>query len=120
MAVIQREFTYLWYYFSVQFEQIFKYWLLGMLIGSGISVFLNNSIHEVMRSLNSKLEKYIIIIGKTISRHMNFGFDKREREQEASKLQFLFSTFSLNTIVFVVLYLQKRQGFRFSLFWAVP
>ena len=37
--MLQREFIYLWYYFSVQLEQIFGYWVLGMLIGSAVSVF---------------------------------------------------------------------------------
>lgn len=52
--VIQREAVYLWYYFSVQFEQIFRYWILGMLIGSAVSVFLKDRIHSVFRSLGDK------------------------------------------------------------------
>ena len=28
--VIRREAVYLWYYFSVQLEQIFVYWVLGL------------------------------------------------------------------------------------------
>lgn len=51
---LQREFIYLWYYFTVQFEQIFKFWILGMLIGSAVSVFLKDRIHGVFRSLGSK------------------------------------------------------------------
>ena len=47
LEIIQREAVYLWYYFSVQFEQIFKYWILGMLIGSAVSVFLKDRIHGV-------------------------------------------------------------------------
>ena len=35
--VLRREAIYFWYYFSVQFEQIFGYWILGMLIGSFVS-----------------------------------------------------------------------------------
>ncbi len=54
LEMIQREAVYLWYYFSVQFEQIFKYWVLGMLIGSAVSVFLKERIHGVFRSLGDK------------------------------------------------------------------
>lgn len=52
--VIQREFIYVFYYFDVQFRQIFWYWVLGMLIGSAISVFLKNGIHRAFRSLSGK------------------------------------------------------------------
>jgi len=54
MEVLQREFIYLWYYFSVQLDQIFWYWVLGMLIGSAVSVFLKDHIHGVFRSLGNK------------------------------------------------------------------
>ena len=54
MEVLQREFTYLWYYFSVQLEQIFWYWVLGMLIGSAVSVFLKDRIHGIFRSFGDK------------------------------------------------------------------
>lgn len=50
---IHREFVYR-YYFSVQLEQIFPYWILGMLIGSVVSVFLKNRIHNAVRSLGEK------------------------------------------------------------------
>lgn len=53
-AVLQRELIYLWYYFAVQLEQIFHYWALGMVIGSVISVFLKDSIHNTFRSLGEK------------------------------------------------------------------
>lgn len=29
--VIQREFIYIWYYFDIQFRQIFRYWVLGII-----------------------------------------------------------------------------------------
>lgn len=54
MDVLQREFIYLLYYFSVQLEQIFWYWILGMLIGSAVSVFLKDHIHGSFRSLSAK------------------------------------------------------------------
>ena len=40
-----REFVYLWYYFDLQFRQIFWYWVLGMVIGSAVSVFAKDRIH---------------------------------------------------------------------------
>ena len=51
--VLQREFTYFWYYFEVQFRQIFLYWVIGIVIGSCISVFLKDRIHGVFRSMGS-------------------------------------------------------------------
>lgn len=52
--ILHREFVYLWYYFSVQFEQIFPYWILGMALGSAVSVFLKDRIHNTFRSLGEK------------------------------------------------------------------
>ncbi len=54
MGVIRRELIYLWYYFSVQFEQIFGWWVLGMVIGSAVSVFAKDYIHRAFRSLQGK------------------------------------------------------------------
>ena len=52
--VLRREFIYLWYYFSVQLEQIFPYWVLGMVLGSAISVFEKDYIHKLFRSIQGK------------------------------------------------------------------
>ena len=52
--VLRREWGYIWYYFTVQLEQIFRWWVLGMLIGSAVSVFAKNSIHRAFRALNGK------------------------------------------------------------------
>lgn len=52
--VLRREFIYLWYYFSVQLEQIFPYWGLGMVLGSAISVFAKDYIHKLFRSIQGK------------------------------------------------------------------
>ena len=54
MEIIRREFVYLWYYFTVQFEQIFIWWILGMVIGSAVSVFAKDRIHQAFRSLQNK------------------------------------------------------------------
>lgn len=52
--IIRREAVYLWYYFSVQLEQIFFYWILGMVIGSLVSVFFKDRIHHTFQSLSEK------------------------------------------------------------------
>lgn len=52
--ILRRELVYLWYYFSVQLEQIFPYWVLGMVLGSAISVFAKNSIHKLFGSIQGK------------------------------------------------------------------
>lgn len=44
--ILQREIIYIWYYFDLQFRQIFWYWVLGIVIGSVISVFAKNWIHK--------------------------------------------------------------------------
>lgn len=54
LDMIRREGIYLWYYFTVQLEQIFSYWILGMVIGSAVSVFLKNCIHKAFRRLGGK------------------------------------------------------------------
>nr|WP_195415633.1 permease [Enterocloster citroniae] len=54
LEVVHREAVYLWYYFDIQFRQIFWYWLLGMLLGSAVSVFLKDRIHNAFRSLGEK------------------------------------------------------------------
>lgn len=40
------EFIYIWYYFEIQFRQIFRWWVMGMIIGSLVSVFAKDRIHE--------------------------------------------------------------------------
>ncbi len=54
IEILHREIIYLWYYFSIQLEQIFSYWVLGMVIGSAISVFLKDRIHNTFRTLGEK------------------------------------------------------------------
>lgn len=51
---IRREAVYLWYYFDIQFRQIFWYWVLGMVLGSAVSVFLKDRIHGTFRKLGEK------------------------------------------------------------------
>ncbi|MGI6010327.1 MAG: permease [Ruminococcus sp.] len=52
--VLHREFVYIWYYFDVQFRQIFGYWAIGILLGSCISVFLKDKIHNLLRAMNQR------------------------------------------------------------------
>lgn len=52
IEIIQREFTYIWYYFLLQLQQILPYWILGMVLGSVISVFVKDKIHGVMTKLS--------------------------------------------------------------------
>ena len=49
--ILKREFIYLWYYFTVQLQQIFRYWVLGMMIGSAVSVFAKEHIHRTLYSM---------------------------------------------------------------------
>jgi len=58
--ILQREFIYLWYYFYVQLLQILPYWILGIVIGSLVSVFCKDKIHNLFISIQ---EKHLGIIG---------------------------------------------------------
>ena len=53
--ILQRELIYLWYYLDLQIRQIFWYWLLGMVIGSAISVFAKGGIHRLCDRLGRRL-----------------------------------------------------------------
>lgn len=52
--VLQREIIYIWYYFDLQLRQIFWYWIIGMAIGSLISVFAKDRIHAAFAGLKGK------------------------------------------------------------------
>ena len=52
--ILRREIIYLWFYFSIQFEQIFLYWVLGMVLGSFISVFGKGRISALFLKLQAK------------------------------------------------------------------
>ena len=51
---IQRHLIYFWYYFSIQLQQILGYWIFGMALGSLISVFGKEKIHELFTALREK------------------------------------------------------------------
>jgi uncharacterized membrane protein YraQ (UPF0718 family) len=52
--IIRRELIYFLSYFSLQFQQIFKYWVFGMALGSIISVFGKEKIHTMFSSIRKK------------------------------------------------------------------
>ena len=52
--ILRREFVYIWYYFDLQLRQIFGYWVLGMLIGSAVSVFAKDRIHGAFARMQGK------------------------------------------------------------------
>lgn len=54
MEILHREFVYLWYYFSLQVEQLAGYWALGIVIGSVVSVFAKGKIHDAVALLGQK------------------------------------------------------------------
>ncbi len=54
LAVLRREAVYIWYYFDLQLKQIFWYWVLGMAIGSLISVFAKDRIHGLFSRMQNR------------------------------------------------------------------
>lgn len=64
--IIRREAVYLWYYFDLQLRQILPYFLLGIVLGSIISVFVKDKIHGLFRSLGNKKLGFLGIIAASI------------------------------------------------------
>jgi uncharacterized membrane protein YraQ (UPF0718 family) len=54
LEILRRELIYFWYYFDIQFRQIAGYWILGMALGSVISVFGKKKIHGLFAALQGK------------------------------------------------------------------
>ncbi|MDR2185905.1 MAG: permease [Treponema sp.] len=54
VEILKRELIYLWYYFELQFRQIAGYWILGMAMGSFISVFEKEKIHGLFAAMRDK------------------------------------------------------------------
>ena len=60
--IFQRELIYLWYYFDIQFRQIVGYWILGMVLGSFISVFGKEKIHSLfIKMRNAKMGAFGVV-----------------------------------------------------------
>ena len=66
LEVTRREAVYLWYYFDIQFRQIFWYWVLGMVLGSAISVFAKDSIHNTFRTLGKRKVGVLGIVAASV------------------------------------------------------
>ena len=49
--MIKREFIYIWYYSVLQLKQILPYWILGIVLGSVISVFVKDKIHNALQKM---------------------------------------------------------------------
>lgn len=54
MEIIRRELVYVSYYFMIQLRQIVGYWILGMIIGSLVSVFAKDAIHGAFDRIRDK------------------------------------------------------------------
>lgn len=54
LELIKEQVIYFWYYFDIQFRQIFVYWLIGIVIGSFISVFAKDNIHKLFMKIKDK------------------------------------------------------------------
>ena len=54
LDVFRRELVYISYYFMVQFRQIADYWVLGMVVGSLVSVFAKDAIHNAFVRIRDK------------------------------------------------------------------
>lgn len=54
-ALIKREFVYISYYFMVQLRQIAFYWILGMMVGSLVSVLQKTPSITVLKESGTKM-----------------------------------------------------------------
>jgi len=66
LEILKTEWIYFWYYFTLQFSQIYWYWVSGMLIGSLVSVFFKDKIHTLMRNMKSDGSSILGIIFASI------------------------------------------------------
>lgn len=57
---------YVSYYFSIQFEQIFRYWIIGIILGSVISVFGKRRIHALFGAMQNKKYGWFGIISASL------------------------------------------------------
>ena len=52
---LRREAIYLWYYTDILVRQIFWYWVMGVAIGSLVSVFVKARLHAFCERLGTRL-----------------------------------------------------------------
>ncbi len=55
MEALHRELVYFWYYFTLQVRLIAPYWILGMALGSAVSVFLKEKIHALFVRIEGRV-----------------------------------------------------------------
>lgn len=66
-SVLKREFIYVSSYFMIQLRQILPYWILGMVLGSVISVFVKDKIHGAVTKLGEhKLGVFGIVLASVL------------------------------------------------------
>jgi uncharacterized membrane protein YraQ (UPF0718 family) len=59
---LRQELVYFWYYFSIQAEQIVWYWVLGMALGSLVSVFGKEKIHVLfVKMRNTRMGAFGVV-----------------------------------------------------------
>jgi uncharacterized membrane protein YraQ (UPF0718 family) len=60
--ILLRELIYFWYYFDIQFRQIAGYWIFGMAMGSLVSVFSKEKIHNLfLKMRNTKMGAFGVL-----------------------------------------------------------
>jgi uncharacterized membrane protein YraQ (UPF0718 family) len=60
--ILRGELIYLWYYSDIQFRQIAGYWILGMALGSLVSVFGKEKIHGLfVKMRNTKMGAFGVV-----------------------------------------------------------
>ncbi|MBR3044367.1 MAG: permease [Oscillospiraceae bacterium] len=66
-SVLKREFIYVSSYFMIQLRQILPYWIMGMVLGSVISVFVKDKIHGAVTKLGEhKLGVFGIVLASVL------------------------------------------------------
>lgn len=67
LSVLKREFIYVSSYFMIQLRQILPYWIMGMVLGSVISVFVKDKIHGAVTKLGEhKIGVFGIVIASIL------------------------------------------------------
>ena len=59
---IRREVVFLWYYLDIQVRQIAPYWMIGILLGSAVSVFGKNYIHRTFSKIGRNKTGWLGVI----------------------------------------------------------
>ena len=59
---IRREAIYLWYYLDIQIRQIAPYWMLGIVLGSAVSVFGKTLIHNTFGRIGQQKTGWLGVI----------------------------------------------------------